>query len=161
MPAAREKADEILEAIAALTHQVEKIEKRAEAEIRALQEEYGARSKALKETLKAHEKALMSLMKKNRGELFGERDKVKLEHGILLFGKKDQVKIPRDALERLQELKWKDGINWTPSLNRPAIEGWTEERLAAIGAERKKKTSYSYELIQAKGKKPIGRAQGK
>ena len=142
----REKANDILSQISVLVGQAEALKAQSEEELKAIRDEYGARTESLKEALKVHEKDLVKLMKKNKGDLFSDADKVKLESGILLYGKEDKVSIPRDALGIIEELGWKDGLNVVTTINRPVIEKWPEERLAAIGAERKPKETYSYEL---------------
>ena len=85
-------------------------------------------------------------MKKERDLYFAETDVLQLQHGALIHEEGDHVKIPRDALEKCKELKFLDVIKKVESLDREAIEKWTDEKLLLIGAERKPVENFSYDL---------------
>ena len=141
------KADEMLAAVEACELEVVNIEAVIEAEISKIRDQYAGDLAVLKELKSDNEKALKKFAIKNKIDLFGEDgDKVSLPHGIILYSEADRVTIPRDALEKIQALGWKDGIINTPTIDRPTIEGWNDEKLAAIGASKKPKKEVSWEL---------------
>jgi hypothetical protein len=140
-------ADELLAAVGLCELEVINIEAVIEAEISKIREQYAGDLAVLKELKSDSEKALKKFALKNKIDLFGEDgDKVSLPHGIILYSEADRVTIPRDALEKIQALGWKDGIINTPTIDRPAIEKWNDEKLAAIGAKKKPKKEVSWEL---------------
>jgi hypothetical protein len=141
------KADELLAAVGACELEVINIEAVIEAEISKIRDRYAGDLAALKELKSDSEKALKKVALKNKVDLFGEDgDKISLPHGIILYSEADRVTIPRDALEKIQALGWKDGIINTPTIDRPTIEKWNDEKLAAIGASKKPKKEVSWEL---------------
>ena len=142
------EANRILEAIAWLAGTIEKIEAVATQEMEAIRSKYSAEVERLSGELKAREKDLVALMKKNRASLFDGVDKVKLEAGILLYGKELKVSIPRDALSKVEELGYHEAIRIAKSLDRAVVEAWPDERLFMIGARRKQVEKFDYELSQ-------------
>lgn len=127
--AARALADRTAEANAALE------------ELRAL---HAPGVQEAKEALAAAEKALEKHCKKHQGVIFGDRDRVDLKHGALLHGVREVT------VDALKALGFMDGIQVAESVNWDVIQGWTDERLAAIGTERKSKETWGYELKKAK-----------
>lgn len=140
------KADEMLAAVGLCELEVVNIEASIEAEISKIRDQYAGDLAVLKELKSDSEKALKKFVLKNKINLFGEDgDKISLPHGIILYSEKDKVTIPKDAIERIQALGWKDGIIEMPTIDRPTIEGWNDEKLAAIGAVKKPKKEVSWE----------------
>lgn len=134
--AARTLADRTAEANAALE------------ELRAL---HAPGVQEAKEALAAAEKALEKHCKKHQGVIFGDRDRVDLKHGALLHGVRKVVRKAREVtVDALKALGFMDGIQVAESVNWDVIQGWTDERLAAIGTERKSKETWGYELKMAK-----------
>lgn len=143
------KVDEMLGTIQMYSDELEMVQHVIDAEIIAIRNKY-AETLDIKLTGKANaEKALKKFALKNRVELFGlEGDKVSLSHGIILYSKADKITIPKDAIDRITALGWKEGIKNVPTIDRPVIEAWNDEKLAAIGATKKPKEEISWELIK-------------
>lgn len=107
---------------------------------------YQADISFLTEKVKALDKEIKGLEKKHFSEVFRGADKVTLDHGVLLHDRVDKVQIPRDALGKIEAQGWTDGIKVVKTVDRPVVEKWPEEKLAVIGAQRKKVDDFSYEL---------------
>jgi hypothetical protein len=126
---------------------VEMIQRVIEAEISAIRNKYAEELERQSKSKNNAEKALEKFALKNRIDLFGvDGDKISLSHGIILYSKADKVKIPKDAIDRIKALGWKEGIKDVPTIDRPVIEAWNDEKLAAIGATKKPKEEISWEL---------------
>jgi hypothetical protein len=89
-------------------------------------------------------------MKSNKIVLFDGTDIVRLVNGSLIHSVADKVSIPRDALAKCEELGFAEVIKIAKSLDRDAVEKWPDERLILIGAERKQKEEFSYDLAAVK-----------
>ncbi|MFA5075621.1 MAG: host-nuclease inhibitor Gam family protein [Candidatus Babeliales bacterium] len=96
--------------------------------------------------LEADEKVLQSLMKKNKAVLFDGTDVVNLPPGSLIHSKVDKISIPKTALAECEAQHFDDVIKIVKSLDRAAIEKWPDAKLVLIGAERKPKEEFSYDL---------------
>lgn len=140
------KADDLLYEIAALSEVIAAIEGTAELEMRLVAERYWAKLDPFQRDIEKMKTELISLMKKERKILFDGRDIVHLDYGDLLCVKDQKVSIPRDALEKCEELHFDDAIKIAKSLDREAVEKWPDEKLFLIGAERKPVTKFSYEV---------------
>jgi len=139
-------ADELLEDIGNLLGTIAHFEALANEAMKMVTERYEEQLAPLKEDLKAQEKALIALMKKERKTFFDGTDVFRLEHGTLIREAGDRVSIPRDALAKCEELKFDDVIKIVKSLDREAVEKWPDEKLFLIGAERKPKEEFKYDL---------------
>jgi len=93
---------------------------------------------------------IMKLMKANKAVLFDGTDIVDLEEGRLIHGKEDKVKIPKTALDSCEAQGFTDVVKIVKSLDREAIEKWTDEKLFLIGATRKPKETFNYETKETK-----------
>jgi phage host-nuclease inhibitor protein Gam len=112
-----------------------------------LTERYEVRLNPLRADLAADEKALISLMKKEKQILFADGiGTVRLENGSLIYNKTDKVSIPHGALAVCESQGFSEVIKIAKSLDRDAIEKWPDEKLCLIGAERKPKEEFSYDL---------------
>lgn len=143
----RDKADGMLWSIQAHSNDMDTVQRVIDAEIARIREKY-ANELAEKTAKKVNaEKALKKFALKNRVDLFGlDGDKITLRHGILLYSKADKVTIPKDAIDRITALGWEEGIKKVPTIDRPVIEAWNDEKLAAIGATKKPKEEISWEI---------------
>ena len=143
----KDKANELLkesrEARGALEDKREQIERM----IREIRETHGPESRELKAEVDALEKDLVQLMKRNKAVLFEDTDEVALDEGVLLHGHDDKVKIPRDAAKKIEHFGWIEALRYAdPTVDRATVEKWPGERLAAIGADRKRVETFEYEL---------------
>lgn len=143
----RIKADEMLMAVGSCELEVINIEAYIEEAISKIRDQYAGDLAVLKEMKTDAEKALKKFALKNRVDLFGvDGDKVSLSHGVILYSKADKVTIPKDAIERITALGWEEGIKKVPTIDRPVIEAWNDEKLAAIGATKKPKEEITWEI---------------
>ncbi len=147
---ARREAEGLLRALAAAGAELDARESAAEREMAAVRERHEGEIARWRETFGERERALLKFMRSEKAGLFDGGDQVRLAHGILLYAREMRVRIPRDALERIKEQGWEEAINVVESVNRGVVEQWPEERLALIGAERRAKETYGYELIPPK-----------
>ena len=144
--AVREEADRLLDDIGKITARLQTAEVEAEAEIETVRVHFARSIDPLRDRLKELDKELITLMKSRQVPLFDGEDTLKLLHGILLYNKEDKVSIPRDALLKIKGQGWKEAILIAESVNRAVVETWPDEKLVMIGAKRKEKKSYSYEV---------------
>ncbi len=92
-------------------------------------------------------------MKFEKKVLFADTDVVNLAHGSLIRALVDKVKIPKDrekVIAFCEELGFPEVVKIVKSLDREAVEKWPDERLLLIGAERKQKEEFSYDLKKEK-----------
>ncbi len=147
-----ESAELMLAYIRAVNEQVAGMEARAEEEMERVRERYEGPLAEARDKQRQAEKDLVALMKENRGVLFDGTDQVDLKTGVLLHGEKDRVKIPRDAVERIEAQGWEEALKRAVSVDRGVVEKWPDERLIMIGAERKTVEVFDYELKNPKNK---------
>jgi hypothetical protein len=103
----------------------------------------------IREALKSNEATLLRLMKLAKGAFFAKADVVDLVNGSLIRNVADKVAIPRDALAKCEEQGFEDVIKVVKSLDREAVEKWPDAKLLLIGAERKTKEEFSYNVTGA------------
>jgi hypothetical protein len=143
------KADVFLDVIQCCETSIAEITAEMEAELAPIRDKYAGDLSALDEIKNKEEKALKKFALKNKADLFGkDGDKVSLSHGIILYAKEDKVTIPKDAVEQIEALGWDEGILIVKNIDRPVIEKWNDEKLAAIGASKKPKETVSWELTK-------------
>jgi phage host-nuclease inhibitor protein Gam len=143
------RADDLLDNIRAAREIIDDLEREYLEVAARLKAEYETRLKPFREELAGDEKALLALMKACRDALFDGTDVVYLSNGTLVHSRKDKVSIPRnhDAVIALcEEHGFVDAVKIVKSLDREAIEKWPDERLFLIGAERKTREEFSYDL---------------
>jgi len=120
------------------------------AEVEKLDEQYEEKVAPIEEARKAAVDSLLKLMKGNKAVLFADVDVVNLNSGRLLHSKEDKVTIPRDALDKCKAQGFAEVVKVAESLDREAIEKWTDEKLFLIGATRKPKETFNYETKETK-----------
>ncbi len=144
--AVRKDADKLLDAIGKATARLQASEAEAEKEIEGVRAHYARSIDPMRDRLKGLDKELIGLMKSRCVPLFDGKDTLKLLHGILLYAREMRVSIPRDALLKIEAAGWDEAVKIAKSVDRAMVEKWTDERLVVIGAKRKEKKTYSYEL---------------
>lgn len=150
----QDDADRLLAEIASHKAVIDGISAKAVEELNRVHAYYAAQEAAHKDLITLCDKALQQLMKKNKGILFDSADTVNLPHGSLVRSLADKVSIPRDALAKCEDLGFNEVVKIAKSLDREAIEKWPDERLFLIGAERKPKEEYSYDLKKERADAP-------
>lgn len=141
-----EKADAYLHEIAVRTADLRDLHAEAEMAIQEIWERYALRIEAQDVLLKSAIVALVQTMKHEKAVLFADTDVVNLAHGFLIRELADKVKIPKTALAKCEELGFDEVIKIAKSLDREAVEKWPDAKLFLIGAERKQKEEFSYDL---------------
>ena len=141
-----DRADAILEDMAHLDAALYRLRERHKEEIERINNIYVAEMSPIIAEIHEDEESIKRLMKTGKEKLFSDGDIVYLTHGNLLHAKGDHVVIPRDALAKCEEQGFADVIKIAKSLDREAIEKWTDERLVLIGAERKPVEAFNYEI---------------
>jgi hypothetical protein len=142
----QEQANGYLREIAIRTADIEALHAECEAAIQEAKARYALRIDARDVLLKSAVTALMQTMKFNKKILFDGTDVVNLPHGSLIHSVADKVSIPRDALAKCEELGFDEVVKIAKSLDREAVEQWPDARLFLIGAKRKPKEEFSYDL---------------
>lgn len=144
-------AGSLLAEIGRLEDEIAARREEAEARIRELRDAQQKLIQPLYEKLIEHDRALTRLMKEQKAEIFDVADRVKLESGILLYGRSFKISIPRGALEAIEARGWTEAIRVAKSVDRAVVESWPLDRLVEIGARRKTVESFSYEVFGEKG----------
>jgi hypothetical protein len=89
------------------------------------------------------------LGKNNKEVLFDETDRLELGNGALLWSEFWKVKRAKTVTPAvLEDLGYLDGLRIEKKINWDVLEEWPEDRLIAVGTERKKKVNLEYELKQ-------------
>lgn len=140
------EACEILIQMNILTARIDVLETRANERMADITTCYNAMLTPLREEQAERAKQLLALMKKNKAVLFDGTDVVNLPPGSLIRSKVDKVTIPKTALAECEAQRFDDVIKIVKSLDRDAIEKWPDAKLVLIGAERKTKEEFSFNL---------------
>jgi len=143
---ALDQAETMLAEIRDITGQLAGLEEKARAEIEAVSARYAPLTAPLKDRLAELDRRVKKHLRSYCADIFDGRDKIEVSGGYLLYGRGSRVTIPRNALEQIEALGWLEAVKVVKSVNRPVVESWPDEKLAAIGAERKIKETYSYEV---------------
>lgn len=138
--------DGLLENLADAMNRLARVEADIEAEMEEVRAKYAAALRFYQRLIQESEHSLMQFMKQNRDELFADKDKVELLHGLLLYARGPHVSIPRNALGKIEEMGWIEAVRVAKSVARDVVQQWPDERLEVIGAKRTIKETYSYEL---------------
>jgi len=139
-------AAELMIILGAISRDIAALEAQANEQMKAIADDFNARLTPLRAEQAIRDKELIGLMKKNKGILFDGTDVVNLLPGSLIRNMADHVSIPRDALQACKDNQFTDVIKTVESLDREAIEKWTDNQLSLIGAERKPKEEFKYNL---------------
>jgi Bacteriophage Mu Gam like protein len=125
---------------------LENIEADFRKESETLAKKYEKQTCGQREVVTFAEQSLVTLMKKERSYLFIGGDILYLENGSLIFNTKEKVSIPKNAVELCKEQKFFEVIKIAESVDRDAVEKWPDAKLLLIGAIRKTKETFGYEL---------------
>jgi cobalamin biosynthesis Co2+ chelatase CbiK len=142
----REDADQRLREIILRTANIKDINAEYENAVQTVTKFYANSIEGAESLLKSSIMALMQTMKVNKAVLFDGTDVVNLPHGSLIHSIADKVSIPKTALAECKAQGFQDVIKIVESLDRDKIEKWPDAKLVLIGAERKQKEEFSYDL---------------
>jgi phage host-nuclease inhibitor protein Gam len=132
--------------IRAMQRDISALEAEANEKMQAITDQYNTLLAPLRDEKAARAKELIALMKKNKGVLFDGTDVVNLPPGSLIRNIFDRISLPKTALADCEAQGFDDVIKIVKSLDRAAIEKWPDARLVLIGAERKTKEEFAYDL---------------
>ena len=147
---AKEEAEKILRHLAETKKALAASEKAYQAELEALKARYGDIA-VYQGILKGLDEQLQKLMKKNKTELFDGKDLVRLTCGRLIHELQTRIKglQGKGIIDRIKQMGWLEGVKVVESVDKPVVEKWTDERLIAVGCERKKDQDvFSYEITE-------------
>jgi len=150
--AIKAEAEMLLKVIAVCMESTQQIEAEHQAAVERIAAGFAARLAPVSRTLEDARKDLLALLRTEKRSLFGDGDVVKLKNGSLLRQLFGRVQIPRDAIVKCEELDFTEVIRIAKSLDRAAVEKWPDERLLLIGATRKMKEEFSYNLTKEAAK---------
>ncbi len=142
----KKEAEVLLSSIAWTQDIINKATDEYNATVEQVTNNYQSAVKKLQVDLGRDETALISLMRKNKVVLFAGADIVELPPGILIHSVANKITIPKTALASCEEQGFTDVIKIAKSLDRAAIEKWPDAKLVLIGAERKPKEEFNYDL---------------
>jgi len=147
----KNKANELLIKIRKGRRALESKRDEIDRMIREIREMHGPRARELKARVDGLEKDLVKHMKRNKAVFFTDTDEVALDEGVLLHGHDDKVRIPKNAASQIALHGWTEALRYAdPTVDRATVEKWPEERLAAIGAERKRVETFEFEIKEVK-----------
>ena len=145
------RAESALMELASLERKTRAITDEANEKIDALKEAAKAETAPLETRKKAITDALGTFLKMNRAEVLGSRKSVELAFGLLGFRASTAICQMRGissemTLERLKNAGLKEGIRIKEELDKDAMRGWPDERLALVGLTRQEKDQFYVEL---------------
>lgn len=155
VPPILERADGLLCEIAETEENIKYLMEAYEIEKKRLDESYAAKIAPFEADRDQYKKDLVALMKKNKEEIFQDGNLVYLKHGSLIHDISHPVAFPRshDPLIALLEAGgFTDVVKIKKSLDKDAIEKWTDAQLALVGLTRKELEEFKYDLKKEKMK---------
>ena len=142
----RRASDGSLADIVDCSRRIAALEGEAEQSMQVIRDNYAALIAPLRAQMDRNIAWLKDAMKSNKKILFDATDVINLPHGSLIHAIVDKVHIPKAALAACEALGFAEAIKIAKSLNREAVEKWPDEKLILIGAERRSKEEFSYDL---------------
>lgn len=123
------------------------IEARHEADLEALKKRHAVYAKVEKDALAKAEKALTAFAKANKIEIFGDSDRCDVPHGAVVRAVvKWVVKAKKVTPEALEKAGYAEAVKIAKSVDWDQLEKWPDEKLIAVGTERKSKEEISWEV---------------
>lgn len=143
----KDQAEGLLQEISFVQNDLAQIQGDFDKEMASLKENYKQDIQGRKEEIKRLEKELKKMALAHKKQLFDGTDRAELKTGALIYRVKESVRKAKTVtVDLLEGLEWHDGIRIEKYVDWDRIEKWPDERLAAIGTERKKQEEVSYEL---------------
>jgi len=150
---AHETVNQILSDIAEASATLAELQRASDAMVQAAVEQakgaYALRIDVAKKTIATLEKQLKITAKSKHAEVFGNRDRVDLPAGSVLWQVQDRVHRARGVLMNLKSIGRTDYLKITERVDWDKLETAPESFLGAIGTKRVKKASVDYELKEA------------
>ena len=152
------EANGVLAEIGALKRQKERIDQDLSDQVDQLKAEAEAKAAPILERIAKLENGLLAFAEYNKADVFGERRSKELTHGVLGYRKSTEIATKPGhtlamVLGRLKELGFTAGIRTTETVNKDELRTWPEERLDLVGAKRKEKDTFWYEVHETEVQK--------
>lgn len=118
---------------------------KAELDARDICDAAKAKAQKIKATSETRYRELEAALKKwatmNKSDLFKERKNLDLAFGVIGFRAVNAIRqmdkvSEAETLARLQQLGFREAIRVAYGVNKEAMEGWPDERLALVGCRR-------------------------
>lgn len=125
------------------------LEAELQAQIEDLKREWEERLRPNREHLGVLDEQIRSLERQHQALFFGDAEscRVTLPHGVLLYDRGDYVVKKRGVTpERLESLGYPEAVKIAKSVDWDLLAAWPEEKLWAVGTERKIKETFGYEV---------------
>jgi len=148
------RADELLADLVEIGRDIEENEKEYAEEVERLARERRELFAGAQERKSTAEAELAVLMRSNRDVFFADGDVCPLTYGALLHAVESRVVIhgkKGEVIALAEAAGLTDAVKIEKSLDRDAIGKWPAEQLAVIGAERKCKDVFSFDLKKKEG----------
>ncbi len=123
-----------------------------------------AKAKAACAPLEARRKelatALANFAEGRKGELFKTRKSLELLFGVIGFRQSTAIKTVNKAttwemvLERIKQFGFGEAVRTQESVDKDTLRGWTDERLATVGARREVKDEFYIEVHKEQPAQP-------
>lgn len=139
--------NDLLGAAAKAKAELAACEARHAADLEALKARHAAYVKVEKDALAKAEKALVAFAKAHMPEIFGEADRCDVPNGAVIRQIVTWVvKARKVTPEALEEAGYAEAVKIAKSVDWDQIEKWPDEKLIAVGTERKSKEEFSWEV---------------
>lgn len=145
------QAEAALAEMAALDRKLNAVTDTLNAEIDAAKDKAQQSSIGLLAQRKSLADAVATFATMNKAELFSGKKSLDLAFGIMGFRQSTQIaQMPRITqamtLEKLHEFAFMEAIRTKEELNKDAVAGWPEERLALVGLKRRQLDTFYIEI---------------
>lgn len=136
-----EQADEVLREMCQWSRAIEVIQQQMNTSIDEAKTEAKALAAVPLARLAELEESLAAYASYQSGELFKSKKTVTVTFGSFGFRKSTALKPEKKGswekvLEMLKSLKMPEAIRTTEEVDKEVLQGWTDERLATVGARR-------------------------
>lgn len=154
MVASLQDADKVLEELAELERRANGIKNDMNERIDAAKAEAAEAITPLEARKKELEGALCAYALMHKAELFKDKKSRELDFGTISFRLSTKIVALRkgitmdDILTKIKELDYADGLRTKEELNKDALLGWDDDKLAQVGAKKKTDDTFGYLLKQ-------------
>lgn len=145
------EANAVLAELGSLKRHVEMINVGLSDQVDQLKAEAEAKAAPLLARMANLENGLLAFAEYNKAEVFEDRRSKELTYGVLGYRKSTEIATKKGhtmamILGRLKELGFEQGIRISEAVNKDELRTWPDERLDLVGACRKEKDTFWYEV---------------
>ena len=142
---AQKRADKLLGELAAVEAQAKTIYDEYQEKIEALSIDQSEVLEPLNERIREIKNELAEHLRSEKCNIFTDGlDKIRMTNGSVMFAIVKKLRIPKRAMEIIEEHGWLDAIRTTKQIVREVVEKWPVEKLAVIGATRKEAEEFKW-----------------